>query len=280
LKLGFAFMASGFLTTGAAYAVRLIVLRKVSYEAAGLYQSAWGLGGMYIGFILQAMAADFYPRLTAVSKDNEECNRLVNEQAQISLLLAGPGVLATLTFAPLVIALFYSSKFAAAVPLLRWICLGMTLRVVAWPMGFILVAKGRQTLFLCADFVAALVHTGLAWVFVTRFGLLGAGAAFFGLYVWHGLFVYAIVHHVGGFRWSTSNRKTGLLFISLIGVVFGGFYLLPFWAATSLGALAVLFSGFYSIRALAHLVSLARIPKPIRRVLVRIGLAPKDEGQY
>ena len=62
LKLGFAFMASGFLTMGAAYAVRIMVLRMVGLEAAGYYQSAWTLGGLYVGFILQAMGADFYPR--------------------------------------------------------------------------------------------------------------------------------------------------------------------------------------------------------------------------
>ena len=111
MKLGFAFMASGFLMMGAAYAIRILVVRKLGLEAAGLYQSAWTLGGLYVGFILQAMGADFYPRLTAVAKDDQECNHLVNEQAQVSLLLAGPGVIGTLTFAPLVIALFYSTKF-------------------------------------------------------------------------------------------------------------------------------------------------------------------------
>ena len=111
LKLGFAFMASGILMMGAAYAVRIMVLRMVGLEAAGYYQAAWTLGGLYVGFILQAMGADFYPRLTAVAKDNAACNRLVNEQAQISLLLAGPGVIATLTFASVVIALFYSAEF-------------------------------------------------------------------------------------------------------------------------------------------------------------------------
>lgn len=273
LKLGFAFMASGFLTTGAAYAVRLIVLRKVSFAAAGLYQSAWALGGLYVGFILQAMAADFYPRLTAVSKNNAECNRLVNEQAQISLLLAGPGVIATLTLAPLVIALFYSTKFAAAVPLLRWICLGMTLRVVAWPMGFILVAKGAQGLFLGADLAAALVHCGLAWVCVSRVGLVGGGVAFFGLYVWHGLLVYFIVRKLGGFRWSTSNRKMGSIFLFLISIVFCGFQFLPFWVATGLGAVAAMISGVYSIRTLVALVPPNRIPGWIQGLLVRVGLA-------
>ena len=105
LKLGFAFMASGFLVMGAAYAVRIIVVRNVGLEAAGFYSAAWTLGGLYVGFVLQAMGADFYPRLVSVATDNPRCNRLVNEQAQVSLLLAGPGIIATITFAPLVIPL-------------------------------------------------------------------------------------------------------------------------------------------------------------------------------
>ena len=70
----------------------------------------------------------------------------MNEQTLVGLLLAGPGVLATLTFAPLVIALFYSAKFGAAVGVLRWICLGAMLQVITWPMGFIIVAKGQAGL--------------------------------------------------------------------------------------------------------------------------------------
>ncbi len=60
LKLGSAFMASGLMTIGAAYAVRIFLLRNVGFEATGLYQSAWTLGGFYVGFVLQAMGADFY----------------------------------------------------------------------------------------------------------------------------------------------------------------------------------------------------------------------------
>ena len=167
LKLGFAFMASGILMMGAAYAVRIMVLRMVGLEAAGYYQAAWTLGGLYVGFILQAMGADFYPRLTAVAKDNAVCNRLVNEQAQISLLLAGPGVIATLTFASVVIALFYSAKFGAAVEVLRWICLGTTLQVITWPMGFIIVAKGAQKIFFWAELAWTVVNVGLSWICVS-----------------------------------------------------------------------------------------------------------------
>jgi PST family polysaccharide transporter len=269
LKLGFAFMASGFLVLGAAYAVRIIVVRQVGLEAAGFYQSAWTLGGLYVGFILQAMGADFYPRLTAVSRDNAECNRLVNEQAQVSLLLAGPGVIATLTFTPIVIALFYSAKFEAAEGVLRWICLGMSLRVITWPMGFIIVAKGEQNVFFWTELTWTFVNVSLSWICVSCFGLNGAGIAFFGSYIFHGLMTYPVVRWLSGFRWSVENRRTGMLFLSLTALVFCGFYVLPPLFATGLGTLTMLISGFYSIRALLKLIPLDRIPTPMLWLLLR-----------
>src|SRR5690606_5625767 len=59
VKLGLAFMLSGLLVMGSAYAIRVIVVRAAGIEAAGLYQAAWGIGGLYLGFILQAMGTDF-----------------------------------------------------------------------------------------------------------------------------------------------------------------------------------------------------------------------------
>jgi PST family polysaccharide transporter len=268
LKLGFAFMISSIMTLGVAYGVRVIVLHNLGLQATGLYQSAWTLGGLYVGFILQAMAADFYPRLTGSINDHPTCNRLVNEQARVGLLLAGPGVIATLTFAPAVIAALYSDKFGASVPILRWICLGATLQVITWPMGFIIVAKGRQNLFIVSEVAWAIVSFALAWVCIVRFGVSGAGIAFFGSYVFHGVLVYPIARHLSGFRWSRNNLRIGVLYVSLIAVVFGGFYLLPFWVAVSIGTIAALTSGIYSAWAFSKLVSLEEMPRPLRRLIL------------
>jgi enterobacterial common antigen flippase len=274
LKLGAVFAATGFMTTGVAYAVRIMLLRRVGFEATGYYQSAWTLGGLYVGFILQAMAADFYPRLTASAHDNPVCNRLVNEQTQVGFLLAGPGVLATLTFTPIVIGLFYSTKFLAAVSVLRWICLGTTLQVITWPMGFIIVAKGKQALFFATELSWTLASLGLAWVCVKFLGLNGAGIAFFGSYIFLGLLLYPIVNWLSGFRWSTANKRMGLIFLSLIKAVFCGFYVLPFLWAACLGTLATLLSGVYSVRVLVTLIPWDQIPSPVRRLLLGFGYSP------
>lgn len=268
LKLGIAFMITGLLTMGSAYVIRIIILRQVGFEGAGLFQSAWTIGGLYVGFILQAMGADFYPRLTARAHDHSACNQLVNEQAYIGLLLGGPGVLATLTLAPLVISLFYTAKFHAAVEILRWLCLGTMLQVISWPMGFIVLARGRQNIFLASDLAWTAVYICLAWICVKRFGVTGAGIAFFASYVFHVAMTYPIVKHLSGFTWSHENKKTGLWFLSAIAAVFCGHYLLPRSWAIILGLASFAIAAAYSMRVLVGFVPLERLPRPFRLLLV------------
>ncbi len=264
LKLGAAFMLMSALGTGTAYVIRIMVREHLGLEAAGLYQSAWTLGGVYVAFILQAMASDFYPRLTAVATNHPECNRIVNEQAHVSLLLAGPGIIGTVTFAPLVLAIFYDSRFAGAVEPLRWICLGMALRIIAWPMGYIIVARGERTLLVFTEVAAAVVHLGLAYALIRYFGLAGATMGFFGLYVWHGLFVYVIVRKLTGFRWSAATRRTGLFYLFVIAAVFGSFLLLPAPVPTWLGSGALVITSAYSWRRVRGLVGDETIPRKLK----------------
>ncbi len=273
LKLGFAFMASGIMMMGAAYAIRVLVLRVAGFEAAGLYQSAWALGGLYVGFILDAMGTDFYPRLTAVAQDNAACNRLVNEQAHVSMLLAGPGIIATISLAPLVIALFYSTKFFAAVEVLRWLCLGMALRIISWPMGFIVLAKGAQQFFFWSELAWTVVYLCLAWVCINEFGLNGAGMAFFGAYAFHLLMVVVIARRLSGYRWSKETLTVCLFFVATLAIAHAGNYLLPALPAMILGTIVAGLSGVYSARTLLTLVPHDRIPRKIFRFLVWLRLA-------
>jgi antigen flippase len=263
LKLGLAFMLSAFLTMGVAYMVRMIVIRELGIAAAGLYHSAWVLGGLYVQFILQAMGADLFPRLTAVAADDQACNRLVNEQTLVSILLGAPGVIATLTCAPLVIELFYSPEFAPAADLLRWVCLGMILRIVSFPIGYVVLAKGDQRMVLWNEVTFSLVHVGLAWLLVDRFGIAGATMAFAGSSLWHSAFIYVVVRRRTGFRWSSRNQRLLLLFLPLTGVVFAGFHLLPSWGAITLGVCAMSASAAYSAWMLIGCVAPRRIQQMV-----------------
>lgn len=267
LKLGFAFMASAFLMMAAAYAVRMMLARQVGLEAAGLYAAAWTLGGLYVNFVLQAMGADFYPRLVGVANNDTECNRLTNEQAQVSMLLAAPGITATIVLAPVVIAIFYSSQFAGAVDTLRWICLGVAMRVITWPMGFIIVAKGRQFLLLLSDVSWALINIALTWICIDYFGLEGAGIAFFASYVCHGVIVYPIVGALSGFRWSGESLQIGSVFALSVTAVFCVCYFLPMPWSALIGLSITAASAVYSAHTLLTSIAQDRIPARLQKLL-------------
>ena len=274
LKLGIVLMASVLMTFVTGYLIRILTLREINIEAAGFYQAAWVLGGYYVNFILQAMGTDFYPRLTAVAKDHGECNRLVNEQAEVGLLAACPGVLATLSFAPLVITLFYSAQFGPAVEILRWFCLGMVLRVASWPMGYILLARGEGKLFFWTELLTNLVSIGLTWIGIKFFALKGIGVAFFITYVFYIILIYGVVRRLSGFQWSTMNHRLGLLFVPVIAVVFASWYFLPHWGATTLGAVSAILAGIYSVKTLYALLPPERFPGFARKLMAFFRLTP------
>jgi enterobacterial common antigen flippase len=249
LGMGVVFMASGVMANAVAYLTRVLVIRQIGLNAAGLYQAAWTLSGVYVGFVLGAMGADYYPRLTAVAGDNAEVNRLVNEQTEAALLMAVPGILGTLTFAPWVIHVLYSARFEPAVSILRWQVLGVLGQVITWPIGYVLLAKGCAKTFFLTELASGILHLGLIWLGMKYFGLSGLGMAFFGLYVFFGPLIYLVVRHQSGFRWTRANLRLGIGILLVTAVVFlttpGG--LLGGWG-TAIGGLMTVVTGVFCAR--------------------------------
>ena len=266
-KLGFVFMATGLMSMGSAYLIRIIVVRVIGVEAAGFYQAAWTLSGLYSGFILSAMGTDFYPRLTAVANDNTKCNAMVNEQVEVGLLIATPGILATLVLAPIVMTLFYSAKFMPAVEVLRWACLGMILRVAIWPMGYIVMAKGMGLLFFWTELFFALTSVGITYGCILAFGLPGTGIGFFAMYLAYCVAILIIARVISGFRWSAVNLRLSLVFVPLIAIVFACHYVLPHWTAFALGITITACSAAYSFKKLYVLVPYSKFPKAVQNLL-------------
>jgi enterobacterial common antigen flippase len=265
LKLGLVFLASGLMTAGALFLLRILVARHEGVYGAGQFQAASALSMVYVGFVLQAMGTDFYPRLTAVAHDNRRCNLLVNEQTEISILLALPGVLATLALAPWVIQLFYSSKFDKAAEILCWQVTGTFLQVNSWPMGIIILAKGRAAALFWTDFASYSVYVALGWVGLKLFGLPGTGMAFLGLYAFHWCVMYAVVRRMSGFALSPVNVRLSLLGVTTVAITLCTRLTLPEPWATTIGCALALGTGLYTLRTLIRLVGIDKINRYMRR---------------
>ncbi len=194
----------------------------------------------YIGFVLQAMGTDYYPRLTAVIRDHVTANRLVNEQSEVALLLAGPVFVIMLGLAPWIIELLYSDQFAEAVSVLRWQVLGDILKVASWPMGFIILAAGDGRTFMLTESLSIAVFVGLTWIGLPLIGIDAVGIAFVGMYALLLPLVFVLARHRTGSAW---ERSVHVQFLLVIGTAIVGSWwhcgrsgLAPDWE--SLAALA------------------------------------------
>lgn len=262
LGMGLAFLVSNLLSVASAYAARVFVGANLGIESVGLFTAALALSTIFVGFILEAMATDFYPRLSAVADVNSEVNRLVNEQTEMGLLLGMPAVLATIAFSSTIISLFYSSAFLFAVDLLRWQTLGIALRVVAWPMGFISMAKGRKDLFMVTETGYYVAYLGLLMPGVNRFGLAGAGIATFISYCLLILSYLFISDKLSGFRWSRESLRTLMIMGCGSGAVGASVFLAPYPWGTIVAAgvsTAIAWFSLYRLRLLLGIDVLSHI---------------------
>jgi PST family polysaccharide transporter len=246
-------MWGALLAAAVALILRSIIVRELGLNAAGIYTSAWALSGMFAGFVLGAMGTDFYPRLTAAAHDNAEVNRLVNEQIEVGVLLALPGLVATQAFAPLVIRLFYSREFLAGAELLQWFVLGVMLQVIAWPLGFIQRAKGASRWMYLSQTEAYLVLLGLSIALLYYYDdVIGVAIALPCMYTAHLLITVLIARHLSSFRYTPESLRLQQLacVLTLVGFLIQRW--MPHHYSLAGGALLTIGALYFSLRGIVR----------------------------
>lgn len=267
LRLGSAFTLSALLTAGLDLFARGLISHQLGLDATGIYQAAWALSGTVAAFILQAMGTDFYPRLTAVIHNHAQARDEVNQQTEIGVLLAMPGLVAAIAFAPIVVWLLYSSQFAPAAMVLTWMVLGVFGRVVSWPMSYIMLALGAAKWFAATEFAFIGIWAALIFSLVSRYGVIGAGYAFAATYAIYTVGMLWAGHALIGFRWSRAVRQVLALSAAVIVTSMASSLLLPapwHWLA---GVTLLVATSVISARGLTHRLGPRHL---ISRVLTRI----------
>ncbi len=213
LRIGGAFMGGALALSIIQLWIRVHVGNVLGPEALGHFQASWTISTMYIDFVLAAMAADYYPRLTGVIHDHNAAVSLINQQTEITLLLSAPVFLAMMGLAPWVIRLLYTAAFAPAVEVLRWQILSDVLKVAAWPLGFIFLATGDGKTFFWTE-VSAFLVLGLSIASLLRIaGLEMTGIGYLACYVFYLPLVYRLAKRRIRFAWSA-------LFVRLLAATF------------------------------------------------------------
>ncbi|MEX0828211.1 MAG: hypothetical protein WD005_04580 [Haliea sp.] len=236
-------------------AVRIWVTRDFGLEATGYFQASWAISVTYIGLILGAMAADYYPKLAANIADIKTSNLLVNNQTEMALMMAGPPLIIMLGGAPLVINLLYSAEFAESVSLLRWQLCGDLFKVASWPLGYVLIARGHSRLFFITEVMWVASYLGLIYFGLPIVGVEATGMMFFVSYVLYLTVMLLLVGRLTGFLWSRLVLALFAVTGASMLTIFAATLYSEFYTAIFSGVVGVVF-GLYSLHKILKITGM------------------------
>lgn len=268
-QLGVPIMLATLATTLNQLLVRAWIYDELGLEATGHFEAAWAISMNYLGFVLAAMATDYYPRLTAAIADPSAANRLVNEQTDVALLLATPVLLAVTTLAPLVTHLLYSEAFTPAIEVLRLQVVGDVLKIASWPLGFVLLAHGQSRAYLLVELLWNVAYLAGVLALTPLFGLPGTGYAFVVAYAVYLAATFRLTFIARRWRTSTTMRRRLAVATAATTLIVS----LSHWGATltlAMGGVITLVVAVMHARTVLRLLRHGHKLGPIGRLLARI----------
>lgn len=241
LATGMVLMSTDLLSRLGSYCISLVVNRVGAGPAeVGMYQAAVSLTTQLSSVVFMVMSVDYLPRLSATVRDDRAMAATVNRQMRFTAMAIAPVGVGLVVLAPLAMSLLYSERFLPAVPLLRWLGLGITLRALMYPLSYIALAKGNRKRYFWLETVwLNLLTVGLSVGFFLLWGLQGLGMASaadcalcLGIYYWLNRRWY-------GFRFERRRLLELLGAVGATGAALGGSFLLSGWGCWVFGGAAL-----------------------------------------
>lgn len=219
IKMGIAMSVSGILGTAFAFLIRSFIRSQGGVADVGLYTAGFTLMNTYVGMVFTAMSTDYYPRLSAVNKDNDRCREIINQQAEVAILIIGPLVVSCTLLMPYIVQILYSKEFLLATDFILWAVLGLMFKAVSWSISIVFLAKAESKLYILNETITN-IYSFLLKVFCYKmWGLIGLGIAFsVGLLIYF-IQVYIITRRKYEFRLTSDFIKVFVIqmILALIG---------------------------------------------------------------
>lgn len=232
VKLGVAFMLGAIAHLATQLIIRSHIARELGLDSAGQFAAAWSITFVYVGFLLNAMGADYFPRLTGVIADRKAATQMINDQAQLSLVIGGPLLLLLIGTAPWLITFMYSKDFGEAASIVQWQSVGNLFKLASWSIGFSFTAAGMSGIFLFLQCNFNILFFLGFWFGLPVFGLEAVGVSFALAFALHFGILNILMYRLRSFRWQRLSvylmlsylfLSAGLLVLSLNFPVIGAY---------------------------------------------------------
>lgn len=179
VHLGIVMTVAALIGSVATYSLSAFIRHFGSLFDVGIYNAANSITSQYIGLVFGAMAADYYPHLSALlGKDKAEAHRLVNQQTEIVLLVVVPLAMLVILTAPVLISVLLTAEYQPCRDIIRFMGFSAIFRGLCFPMDYIALSKGDKKFFFWVEGVWGNAKTlAVFTAFYYTLGLDGLGYA-------------------------------------------------------------------------------------------------------
>jgi len=177
VKLGLSLTIINLLTAATAFMLNAFISKIGTISDVGYYNAGISIVEGYVGMVFTAMATDYFPRLSGVIMDDVKWKQLVNEQAELVLIILSMVLVLLISTTPILIPILLSKEFLVIKDFIFWSVLAIPLKGLVWVIGFIILAKGDNKLFLIIEVISNLIVLVFNLCFYKYFGMNGLGVS-------------------------------------------------------------------------------------------------------
>ena len=261
VKLGFILSLSSLVSMGTSYIVRIYISHKGGVEQVGLYNAGFAIINTYVGMVFTAMVTDYFPRLSGVAHDIGKAKRVINQQAEVAILILAPILMVFLIFINWIVILLYSTRFLPVDSMIHWAALGIFFKAASWPIAYLIIAKGDSKVFFYSEFAVNIYTLGFNVIGYLWGGLEGLGISFLAGYLAYLVQVYIIANRRYGFTFHNTFIKIFVIQFITGVLCFAGSKFLESPYIYILGAILISFSSYYSFKELDNRLGLMNMIK-------------------
>ncbi|MEG1523341.1 MAG: oligosaccharide flippase family protein [Bacteroidales bacterium] len=216
IRLGVSFIIAGTFGALAEYLIRMFIVAQGSVADVGFYNTGVVLCVSYMGMVFVAIDNDYFSRLSAIHKERERLNELVNQQIELSVMLIAPLIAGLLVFLPMVIRLLYSDDFLTTIPMVEWAWLFVFLKGFNLSLAYIALAKGDSRTFLAIELICHLIYIAMGFAGFHFAGLAGIGMAMSGSALCETLILSGCAYRKYRFRFTGRLLRVVMLYMPFL----------------------------------------------------------------
>jgi O-antigen/teichoic acid export membrane protein len=157
--------------------VRNYIGETLSWEDAGYWQAIWYISTMYLMVVTTTLSIYYLPRLSEITEKAELRKELWQGYKIIIPIVIVMSIMVFL-LKDFIIWLLFTKEFAPMRELFLWQLVGDVVKLAAWLLAYLMLAKAMTKTFIATEICFNLSFVALSIWFVNQYGLVGMSYSF------------------------------------------------------------------------------------------------------